>query len=64
MFQPGGEGEDGELFVPSPLPPRKSPDTAHWDVRPPVRRRFGQLQPSGRPRRPWWKFPVRRREAW
>lgn len=35
MFQPGGEGEDGELFVPSPLPPRKSPDTAHWDVRPP-----------------------------
>lgn len=34
MFQPGGEGEPGELYVPSPLPPRKSPDTAHQDERP------------------------------
>ena len=33
MFQPGGEGEDGELFVPSPLPSRNGPDTAQRDVR-------------------------------
>lgn len=34
MFQPGGEDEPGELFVPSPLPSRISPDTAHPDARP------------------------------